>query len=68
MRQVGIEAEIVPSQIVEKAASKEPEEVVKELARQKAEDVAARIIEECGKNGKHKDKPDIVVVDRKSVV
>lgn len=68
MRQVGIKAEIVPSQIVEKAASKEPEEVVKELARQKAEDVAARIIEECGKNGKHKDKPDIVVIGADTVV
>lgn len=43
LRQIGIVPEIIPSEIEEKVTEQEPERVVTELSRQKAEEVAARI-------------------------
>lgn len=43
LRQIGLEPEIVPSQVEEKVTSKEPDQVVMELSRQKAEEVAERL-------------------------
>lgn len=40
LRQIGIEPEVMVSQVEEKVTSKVPSEVVMELSRQKAEDVA----------------------------
>ena len=42
LAQIGIRAEICPSLLPEEAAGKSPEELVMELSRRKAEDVAAR--------------------------
>lgn len=41
--QIGLEAEIIPSQVEEKVTSKEPDKVVMELSFQKANEVAERI-------------------------
>lgn len=41
LHQIGLEPEVIPSQVEEKVTSQAPELVVMELARQKAEDVAA---------------------------
>lgn len=41
LRQVGIEAVVEPSHVEERITSTEPDQVVMELSRQKAEDVAA---------------------------
>ncbi len=43
LSQVGMKHEVVISRIEEKVTSKIPQEVVKELSRQKAEDVFGRI-------------------------
>lgn len=43
LRQIGIEPEIMPSDIEEKITSEDPEEVVKSLSRQKATDIASKI-------------------------
>ena len=42
LRQAGIEPEVEPSHVVEVIRSKKPDEVVMELSRQKAEDIASR--------------------------
>ena len=42
-RQIGIIPEVIPSEIEEKVTEKEPDRVVTELSRQKAEEVAARL-------------------------
>lgn len=42
LHQVGLKPEIMPSHVEEAIASTEPEQAVKELSRQKAEDVASR--------------------------
>ena len=47
LEQIGIEAKIVPSSIEERAEGLGPEEMVMELSRQKAEDVAAKIGEDA---------------------
>lgn len=44
LRRIGITPEIIPSNIKEEVTGDEPERVVMELSRQKAVDVAARII------------------------
>lgn len=44
LRRIGITPEIIPSNIEEELTGDEPERVVMELSRQKAVDVAARII------------------------
>ena len=41
LHQVGLSPDIIPSQREEKIISRDPEQTVKELSRQKAEDVAA---------------------------
>ncbi|RKJ00630.1 septum formation inhibitor Maf [bacterium D16-54] len=41
LHQVGLTPEIIPSQMEERITSRDPEQVVKELSKQKAEDVAA---------------------------
>lgn len=43
LRQIGIIPEVIPSEIEEKVTEKEPDRVVTELSRQKAEEVAARL-------------------------
>ena len=42
LRQAGIEPEVEPSHVVEVIRSTKPDEVVMELSRQKAEDIASR--------------------------
>ncbi len=42
LHQIGLEPEIIPSHVEEVITSTHPEEVVKELSAQKAEDIAAR--------------------------
>ena len=43
LRQIGIIPEVIPSEIEEKVTEKEPDRVVTELSRQKADEVAARL-------------------------
>ncbi len=43
LRQIGIVPEVIPSRVEEKVTKKEPDQVVMELSRQKAEEVAARL-------------------------
>lgn len=43
LRQIGLEAEVIPSQVEEEVTSKKPEEVVIGLSFQKAGEVAARV-------------------------
>ncbi len=43
LKQIGIDPEIMPSDIEEKIISRDPEEVVKSLSRQKAADIASKI-------------------------
>ncbi|MCB6611006.1 Maf family protein [[Clostridium] symbiosum] len=43
LRQIGIVPEVMPSRVEEKVTKKEPDQVVMELSRQKAEEVAARL-------------------------
>ncbi|OUQ16354.1 septum formation protein Maf [Lachnoclostridium sp. An14] len=45
LEQIGIHAEVRPSSVEEKVTAREPENVVRELSSQKAEDVAAGIEE-----------------------
>lgn len=47
LKQIGIEAVIMPSQVEEHITSDEPEQIVKELSRQKAEDVYRRYQKEA---------------------
>ena len=49
LRQIGIIPEVIPSEIEEKVTEKEPDRVVTELSRQKAEEVAARLGENDAK-------------------
>ena len=46
LHQIGLTAEVIPSHTEEKISSENPEEVVQALARQKAEDVYARLLSE----------------------
>ncbi len=46
LHQIGLTAEVMPSHTEEKISSENPEEVVQALARQKAEDVYARLLSE----------------------
>lgn len=46
LQQIGLTAEVMPSHMEEKLCSENPEEVVKSLAMQKAEDVFARLSSE----------------------
>lgn len=48
LRQIGLDADVVPSDIEEKAASAEPSAVVKELSVQKCLDVAEKTGKESG--------------------
>lgn len=48
LRQIGIVPEVIPSRVEEKVTKEEPDQVVMELSRQKAEEVAARL-EKAGK-------------------
>lgn len=50
LRQIGIVPEVIPSRVEEKVTKKEPDQVVMELSRQKAEEVAARL--KATRNGK----------------
>ena len=43
LEQIGVEFEVIPSNAEEKVTKQEPSEVVEELSRQKAEDVAAAV-------------------------
>ena len=43
LEQIGVEFEVIPSSAEEKVTKQEPSEVVEELSRQKAEDVAAAV-------------------------
>lgn len=43
LRQIGIVPEVIPSRVEEKVTKMEPDQVVMELSRQKAEEVAARL-------------------------
>ena len=43
LEQIGVEFEVIPSNAEEKITKQEPSEVVEELSRQKAEDVAASV-------------------------
>lgn len=48
LEQIGVEFEVIPSNAEEKVTKQEPSEVVEELSRQKAEDVAAAVAVEDG--------------------
>lgn len=48
LRQIGIVPEVIPSRVEEKVTKEEPDQVVMELSRQKAKEVAARL-EKAGK-------------------
>lgn len=56
LRQIGIEPEVIASHVEEKVTSDEPAQVVMELSKQKAEDVAA------------KEKPGTLVIGSDTVV
>ena len=43
LEQIGVEFEVIPSNAEEKVTKQEPSEVVEELSRQKAEDIAASV-------------------------
>ena len=60
LRQIGIVPEIVPSEVTEVIMGSEPAEVVMELSRQKACEVAERIAAET--------KPELVVIGADTVV
>ncbi len=59
LRQVGLEPEIIPSQVEEVIACSSPSQAVQELSLQKAEDVASR----CGRRG-----TPVVVIGADTVV
>ncbi len=63
LEQIGLHAEVCPSQIEEKVTSADPETVVQSLALQKAEDVASRIFTEDNAGG-----ADTVVLGADTVV
>lgn len=50
LRQIGIVPEVIPSRVEEKVTKKEPDQVVMELSRQKAEEVAERLEKTQKKN------------------
>lgn len=51
LRQIGIVPEVIPSRVEEKVTKEEPDQVVMELSRQKAEEVAARLEKARKENG-----------------
>lgn len=57
LRQIGIVPEVIPSRVEEKVTKEEPDQVVMELSRQKAEEVAARL-EKAGKENGTGDRAD----------
>ena len=63
LRQIGFSPEIIPSLVDEKITQSEPGEVVKELSRQKAREVADRI--GAGKTGPYK---NCVIIGADTVV
>ncbi|MGN0361540.1 MAG: Maf family protein [Bilifractor sp.] len=60
MHQAGFEVEVIPSHSEEKISGGTPEEVVRHLSRQKAEDVAARLA------GADRTSGDVIKADRTS--
>ncbi|MDO4295971.1 MAG: Maf family protein [bacterium] len=66
LAQIGIQAEICPSSIEEKVSSTQPQEVVAELSRQKAEDVYQTIEE--GKKIEETESRGVVVIGADTIV
>ena len=67
LHQVGLEPEIIPSQIEEIITCEEPEQIVKELSRQKAERVADKLFW-MTETAHGDDKSQIVVLGADTVV
>lgn len=68
LRQIGFDPEIMPSRVDENASAERPGEMVMELSRQKASDVADRLCLEQGARGHKARSANAVVIGADTVV
>lgn len=68
LRQIGLDPEIIPSEVDENTLAERPDEMVMELSRRKASDVAERLCKEQAASGRGEELCNTVVIGADTVV